>query len=320
MQVTQFRTADLPGRERFAAWHEMTAKAHVNTTVSTDNAEDFAAAINLIDLGSVQASVLTYPPIRASRTAKLIRRSDPELYFVSVTLGGRVGFDQVGREVLVDKGELVLLDTSLPAVAVNDVPLEHMVIQVSKNQLPSRPRLRDRALARPMPARRGLGSLVTSFVGQLMASAHELTPVEGARLTTVVVDLFTCLLASQLDEPAMARESRQQLLPTRVFNFIEQRVGDPGLTPAVIAAAHQISIRSLQLLFQSQGLTVSGRIRSRRLERCRQDLADPASDSRPVHAIGARWGFTDAAGFSRAFRREYGMPPGDYRHQRRQLR
>ncbi|MFB6784621.1 helix-turn-helix domain-containing protein, partial [Streptomyces sp. NPDC056352] len=91
--------------------------------------------------------------------------------------------------------------------------------------------------------------------------------------------------------------------------------GPPGRSPGAIAAAHNISLRSLHRLFQDQDLTVAGWIRARRLERCRRDLADPLLHSRPVRAIAACWGFTDpTTHFSRAFRAAYGMPPGDYRH------
>ena len=48
-------------------------------------------------------------------------------------------------------------------------------------------------------------------------------------------------------------------------------------------------------------------------EQTRQDLLDPALGDRPVSAVGARWGFPDAAAFSRAFRAAYGLPPGEYR-------
>ncbi|MBO0832730.1 MAG: helix-turn-helix domain-containing protein [Actinobacteria bacterium] len=49
------------------------------------------------------------------------------------------------------------------------------------------------------------------------------------------------------------------------------------------------------------------------MERCRRDLSDPALTERPVAAVAARWGFTSAADFSRAFRAAHGMPPGEYR-------
>ena len=100
---------------------------------------------------------------------------------------------------------------------------------------------------------------------------------------------------------------------TTVQTFIQQHLGDPRLDPAGIAAAHHISLRSLHQLFHDEGLTVAGWIRRRRLEQCRRDLSDPALANRPVAAVAARWGFTSAADFSRAFRAEHGMPPSEYR-------
>jgi AraC-like DNA-binding protein len=54
---------------------------------------------------------------------------------------------------------------------------------------------------------------------------------------------------------------------------------------------------------------VSTWIRSRRLDRCRRELVDPLAAHRPVGEVAARWGFPDAAHFSRAFRAEFGEPP-----------
>jgi AraC-like DNA-binding protein len=99
----------------------------------------------------------------------------------------------------------------------------------------------------------------------------------------------------------------------RIPAFIECHLGDPGLSPAMIAAAHHVSVRTLHNLYGPGEHTVSGWIRHRRLERCRQDLLNPELRDRPVGSIGTRWGFQDAAVFSRVFRRAYGLPPGEYR-------
>jgi AraC-like DNA-binding protein len=58
---------------------------------------------------------------------------------------------------------------------------------------------------------------------------------------------------------------------------------------------------------------VAGWIRQRRLERCRQDLLDPALADWSVAAIAARWGLTNAGHFSHMFRVAYGLPPAEYR-------
>ena len=75
-------------------------------------------------------------------------------------------------------------------------------------------------------------------------------------------------------------------------------LGAPGTLPADLTA---------------EQLAYAEFIRHRRLDRCRRDLLDPEHDSRPVAAVGARWGLVDAAHFSRAFKREYGVPPAAFR-------
>lgn len=99
----------------------------------------------------------------------------------------------------------------------------------------------------------------------------------------------------------------------RIHAFIEQHLGEQGLTPGAIAVAHHISVRCLHRLFEPQNTTVAAWIRHRRLERCRKELADPALGALPVSAVAARWGLTESAHFSRLFRATYGMAPTDYR-------
>ena len=72
-------------------------------------------------------------------------------------------------------------------------------------------------------------------------------------------------------------------------------------------------MRYLYKLFEHRPSGVAAWIRERRLERCRRDLLDPALRTQPVSTIAARWGLTDPAHFSRAFRAAYGVPPAEYR-------
>ncbi|MBQ1159498.1 helix-turn-helix domain-containing protein [Streptomyces sp. A73] len=108
-------------------------------------------------------------------------------------------------------------------------------------------------------------------------------------------------------------EYRRRRLFTAVQGFIKERLADPRLCPAVIAAAHHISTRSLHRLFRSQGCTVSSCIRLQRLDRARRDLADPQLAGRTIQAIAAAWGFPRASDFTRSFRATYGTPPQNFR-------
>ncbi|MEO6529881.1 MAG: helix-turn-helix domain-containing protein, partial [Specibacter sp.] len=99
----------------------------------------------------------------------------------------------------------------------------------------------------------------------------------------------------------------------RIRRFIEANLADPELSPASVASAHFISTRHLHNVFQEAGTTVAHWIRTRRLENCRRELRDPLLTHRPVSVIASRWGFVDAAHFSRVFRATFGEPPSTYR-------
>ena len=120
------------------------------------------------------------------------------------------------------------------------------------------------------------------------------------------------MLHSELD---MARDTMkpQVLLATSVREYIEANLADPQLSPASIATAHFISTRHLHNIFHESGSTVASWIRSQRLERIRRDLRDPLLNGTSVGAVAARWGFLDAAHFSRTFRDAYGESPSDWR-------
>ncbi|WP_405679380.1 helix-turn-helix domain-containing protein [Streptomyces sp. NBC_00868] len=116
----------------------------------------------------------------------------------------------------------------------------------------------------------------------------------------------------RFDFPA---EARARALRERIDAFIEHNLGDPALTPGLIAAAHGISVRALHLLFRDQPQSVAATVRHRRLERCRSDLARPELAARSVRDIAARWCFSSAPVFGRSFREAYGTSPGAFRRE-----
>ncbi|MEY9855847.1 AraC-like DNA-binding protein [Catenulispora sp. GAS73] len=193
-----------------------------------------------------------------------------------------------------------------------------VMLHFPKAALPLRPPALAPLFARQLPAHSGLGAVLARYLASV-ASALEKGEVgrrEGEQLGTVALDLAVMTLTAWAGVGGVtAPENRSQALLAKIETFIERNLGDPDLTPSVIAGHHHISVSHLHRLFQARELTIAAWIRHRRLECCRADLADPRHRTRPVHAIGVRWGFRSAAEFSRAFRAAYGSAPGHYRRQ-----
>jgi len=320
VRETVFRSKELLVADRFEWWCELASRTLIPTVFTSVHADDFRAEVRLLQVGAV--SVVSYPSLRSCRTPTLVRRSDPELYQVALTLRGGQGLSHCGRDALVGVGDLLLYDTSHPFDArtfPDGGTAEGIIVGVPRVALALPAAKVDRLLAVPLPGTTGMGALLSQFLTRLPAESGSYRPQDTARLGAVTVDLITALLAHHLDiDDAVAPECRQQALMVSIHSFIERNLGDAQLSPAAVAAAHHISVRYLHRLFEQQGSTVGSWIRHRRLERCRRDLAEPQLSARPIHAVGARWGFPHAADFSRAFRAAYGMPPGDYRRRAEQ--
>jgi transcriptional regulator GlxA family with amidase domain len=237
---------------------------------------------------------------------------------VLVCGGNSCVISQDGRQAPLSAAEFALYDTRRPyevaCGTAGDRPTQLMTFMFPPSLLPlSRNRIK-RLTATRFAASAGLGDLTSQFLLQLARNVDHYSPAEAARLSAAALEVLATRLAHELDIHAWGvPEARRHALLTTVQAFIHQHLGDPRLSPATIAAAHHMSLRSLQQLFHDEGLTVGGWIRRQRLERCRHDLSDPALASRPVAAIAARWGFSSPGDFSRSFRAVHGLPPAEYR-------
>ncbi|MFI2415664.1 helix-turn-helix domain-containing protein [Streptomyces sp. NPDC018947] len=313
---TIFNSADVPSPERVDAFREITATSLVASTIIPLEPATFEARLQGMSLGAAHISSMSYTALRSQRTPALIRQSDPELYQIALVTAGRQVIQQERRSAVLSAGDLVLYDSSRPfhtSVRSDGASADSVVLQFPKELLPLPGRQIAQLLAVPLQGRVGIGRLLAQYLTGLIREHDGYTPRNLNRLGDTALNLATAMLAHLLDcESGMSPESRQLTLFMRAHAFIDQHLSDPQLTPTTVAAACQTSTRHLQRLFQEQGLTLSGHIRQRRLERCRQDLADP-QNHRPLHAIAARWGLTDPAHFSRAFRTAFGIPPSAYR-------
>jgi AraC-like DNA-binding protein len=316
---TLIRSDEVPAADRIDFIQKLTTATWVPMECRSEHRADYWGQFRASGLGAIKVVTINTMPITVSRTPKLISEADPDmLKMLMVCDGGASVVDQGGRQARLSVAEFAFYDTRRPYEVTcgveRDRPTYLLTFMFPPSLLPlSRNRLSELTALR-IPATAGLGDLTSQFLLQLARNIEYYSPAEAARLSTAALEVLATRLASELGIRAWGTpETRRHALLTTVQAFIQRQLGDPQLSPATIAAAHHISLRSLHQLFHNEGLTVAGWIRRRRLEGWRRDLSDPALDARPVAAIAAKWGFSSASDFSRAFRAEHGLPPSEYR-------
>jgi AraC-like DNA-binding protein len=309
------RAEDVPVRARPEYFHEVVVGAFGPLDVRTGGGNEVPDQVRATELGAVRVGELSASrPGGADRTRRHIQLLDDDLCKVDVVAGGEFLVEQDGRQAHLRAGDFTFVDLSRPAHWTNTWSSRMVAIVFPRRLLPLPADDAAGLTAVGLTADAGPGALFSSTARQLARQAEHLDPAAGARVGTATLDLLTVALAGRVDRlgevpPDIPRRARV----VGVRAYIEAELGDPELTPASIARAHHMSLRSLYKLFEEERASVAGLIRERRLERCRRDLLDPSLAEVPVSAIAAHWGLTNAAHFSRAFRAAYGASPVEYR-------
>lgn len=308
-----FRADGLPPGSHLDYWREVVSTVFMPVDLYGEFGPGMSAEMRTAELGPIRVNDShTYAPFRTHRTARLIRRSSPDVYLVGVLVDGEMRLEQDGRQATLHRGDLSIVEPARASMR-SATAMRTVTVSIPKTMIT----LRDRELAQltgvRIPGDRGAGALAAALTPQLARRVDQLSAPEAARLGSVVVDFLTIALAARLDRISAAPDARRRTLLHRVYAFIEAHLADSELSPLNIAAAHHISPRYLHKLFATEPHTVAEWIRRRRLERCRNDLLDPALRERSAAAIASRWGMPNAAHFNRTFRATHGAPPGEFR-------
>lgn len=226
-----------------------------------------------------------------------------DVYLAAVLLSGEYFLEQDGRQVSLRPGDMTIYDATRPHKIYCPEKFSKLIVSLPRATMRARSPGIDRCAALRVAGAAGVGAMAVSYIRSFAAHAGELTGESFAAMADHCADLIALSL-SEPNEYHQANRGREATL-RRVKRFIDSRLGDPRLNPAMAAQTLGLSTRYLNSLFEAEGLSLMRYVWARRLENCRRDLGSDACA--PIGEIAYRWGFSDLSHFSRAFRRRFGQ-------------
>jgi AraC-like DNA-binding protein len=297
--------------DRLDVWRDLIREHFVALDIHADSRDAFTGAVRTADIGHLKVASVRSGPQGCSRTPGLARR-DPDVYLqVGLIARGGATVAQDGRDAVLRPGDFAVYETDRPFHWGLRGDWELLVFTWPRAAIALDTGASRQLTARALSGGDGLGAIVGRMLRDLVTSPPALSAAGGVRLADEVAELVTTVAGEHL-RPAAPTRAADDLL-RRIDAFIVEHLADPDLGPALVAAAHFVSTRHLHRLFAGRQDSVTQHIQRLRLERCRRELLDPHAVGRSITEISRRWGFTDLATFSRAFRATYGLAPSEWR-------
>jgi AraC-like DNA-binding protein len=159
----------------------------------------------------------------------------------------------------------------------------------------------------------GLGRLLADYMLLLERRLPEIAPDELPRLTRAVCAMVGACLAPSAERVATAAGQIDISRFERARRVIKRHLRSPSLGPGLLCREVGMSRSQLYRLFDNDG-GVARYIQRQRLLTSHAALSDVAN-TQSITTLAEELCFADASGFSRAFRREFGISPRDVRAQ-----
>lgn len=307
-----FNTERIHERDRFAYWHDIARQGIVDHDAKPVCHRSFQAELHV---GAINANDLTFfknSDMTVSRTRWHVARGPTDRIFVCRQFSGRLMLEQDGHQVCLEPGDVTLLDPAVPYEARFSGGSELLVLKVRRNALEGRVGRTRELTARALPANAD-ARFTSAYLGLLPFYANGLSAAVEGCVEPHILDLIALSFCRARGRTAAQGTSARALVRTRVRAAIEANLCDQSFGVAAAAQAAGVSVRYANAVLADEGTSIMQLLQTRRLERCRQALADPAQSHRKVSEIAYGWGFSDMTHFGRRFKAAYGLPPSEFR-------
>ncbi|QPF83805.1 helix-turn-helix domain-containing protein [Bradyrhizobium genosp. L] len=305
-----FSTSSVRPYERFDLWHAVACQTIVRHSSTPESRRTFEAEIETGTFGDIGLVSFATSPMAVSRTAQHIAQAETDDLFICRQTAGNLALEQDDRRAVLGTGDMTLLDPLRPYTARFSSGSKLLVAKIHRRGLEARVgearRLLAIALTPEQPEHR--------WTSSLLAMLPTIAGRQGKTSEGIAQTQFMDLVASSLlNAEKPDRSSARSLARLNLRAAIENRLSDPNLDAAGVAAAAGMGLRYANALLSEDGTSVMRLALAMRLERCRRALEDRQQDHRTISDIARRWGFADMTHFGRSFRSAFGVVPREYR-------
>jgi AraC-like DNA-binding protein len=274
--------------------------------------EDFHFTSRPRMVGNVLLVESTVSDLEYDRTPAHIARGGLDHYQIALCGEGEIWFSSGRREITARPGDIFLTDMAQPSRTVlrsGSGSTQLTVIILQRSMLAPRLAHPEAATATLLPSQHPHARLLAShFTALTLSPEPEAGPVEAT------IDAIAKIIAAAAGAADIAEDverAERHLYLTMIKRHIAGHLTD-ALTARELCRQFQISRASLYRLFEADGGLVHY-VSEQRLNHALRLMISPSAEDRRLIDLAVELRFSSDSTFIRAFRRKFGVTPGELR-------
>lgn len=303
----RFSTKELPANLQFEAWREQPYAFEVSPA-EDEWPKSFAAEVDVYAFGSALMLRAKQGAQRYTISPERARKKGRDIFlFTYYERGGYRGCAGAD-EIKGGAGDIQVLDLSQ---TMHSIETSSIMTGIAISHDAMREKLGTLDKLHGLDLRQTTGAFLGDYFQLLVRRLPTMSEQEAAAAGEATIDVIAACVRPTQECMLPVAAQVQSVLVARAEKVVERHLQEPQLSPEFLCKQLGVSRRTLYRAFEERG-GVHDYILERRLAAVAASIAAPG-ETRIISELAELYGFTTSETFWRAFKRKYGLTPGEFR-------
>ena len=280
--------------------------------------DDFSVRATIIPVDQALLIDARTGALQYDRTPRQIARGGIDHYQIALCVGGQLTYAAGRRSVTLSEGDLCLMDMAQPSRTVltadrNSKLARNLALTLPRSSLASLLATPDGASATLISRDTREGRLLAEHFFALHANGGPLGSGSSMPTSDALAGLVADAVGRARDAEVAIDRANRHLIRASIKRYIDANLQTEALSAALLCRRFKLSRATLYRLFESEG-GLWRYIQDQRLNRAFARLASPAAVPARMIDLAVDFHFASDTTFVRAFRRRFGITPGEVRY------
>ena len=308
---------DLKGsnsKKKFKEWNKILNSQYFSFDLHDQNHIFSEGSLEVLDISDIELGLINCDRFSIIKNFEHKSKSIDDYYFIPIPLKCEIFLLHRDKNVYLSPKSFTVVNASETFTYHQKTKNTVFTIKIKGNIARQRIPFIEDSVCLTNHAKMPLVQIMINHLKNIFSEADSLNFDQLKMLSFQILDLLARILFSQNKNFTQKKETTVRLAHfKRIINTIDENLKNENFNTQKLSNKIGLSERYIQKILSNRNVTVSQIIRKRRLEMAERWLSDPSRNSLSISTIGFSVGFSDAAHFSRTFRKYNGFSPKKYR-------